>query len=104
MTKEAISNFFSAVDSAKYTFDTLLEMDEVAQISLKGNGSIYPDKTLHVRFDQATEMAVLIKGYYSGDSFVTVSTVGTYPFSEIVGFLMVNPYNTKSPYSNGRSA
>jgi hypothetical protein len=103
MKKAEISAFFAGIDSAKYTFGDTLEMDEVSQITLKTNAAVYPDKTLHVIFDGDTEQIYLVKGYYSSGSFVKVSEIGTYPFSEILGFVMVNPYNIKSPYMLGRS-
>jgi hypothetical protein len=44
-----------------------MDMTEISKIILVGNELIYPDETLQVQFNGATELILLRSGYYNSE-------------------------------------
>lgn len=87
----------------RYTFDDVIEMEEVSSIILESDESIFPDKTLHIKFG-SDNLMYLHKGSYVNGTFITKKIINAISIDRIIGFVLVNPYNMKSPYKFGSAA
>ena len=107
MTKEQLTAIFSELNGTgtiRYTFGDVLEMEEISSIVLESDESIFPDKTLHIKFGEDDNLFYLHKGSYINGVFETKTVINAIDIGKNIGFVLVNPYNNKSPYKFGSAA
>ena len=87
-----------------YGPDIWLEAEEISAIVLESDESIYPDKTMQIKFDSANLLLLTRKGYYDeiGD-FVVTENNAAYDYALILSVTLARNERRKSPYMFARS-
>jgi hypothetical protein len=106
MIRSQIQHVLSELDSqfgsgngGLYGEDIWMSMDEVSEIVFTTNENVYPDNTIQVKFDSASELVLLRFGYYENDSFVaTKDPASALTYEQMMGFMLTKITAGKSPY------
>jgi hypothetical protein len=88
-----------------YMEDAWLNMNEISEIILESDQSLYPDDTIQFMFDSVSQTLLMRKGFIEGTTFIPLgeSFAGSI-YDNILGFAVNRPAGKKAAYRKGASA
>jgi hypothetical protein len=80
-----------------------LEAEHISAIILESDESVYPDRTMQVKFDSTNGLLLTRKGYYIDGVFTATENNAAYDYDLILGITLDRSDRRKSPYMFARS-